>query len=1464
MDLSSLSVKRPVLAAVMSIIIVLFGAIGYKFLGVREYPSIDPPVITVRTNYTGANADVIQSQITEPLEKAINGIDGIRSISAASNQGSSVITVEFNLSADLESAANDVRDKVSQALRQLPQDIDSPPVVSKADANSDAILSMTLISDKRSLLEVSDYAENVIAQNLQTIQGVSSVQIWGQRRYSMRIRLEPKKLAAFGLTPLDIKTALDKENVDLPSGKISGDKTELTVNTIGRLSTVPEFEGMIVKQNNTDIVRLRDVATVELGAENEETILKESGVPMIGLGLIPQPGANYIDIADEFYKRFDKLKRELPKDYTINIALDNTRFIKKSIKEVEETLIVAIILVILIIYLFFRDWLIAFRPLIDIPVSLIGAFFVMYIMGYSINVLTLLAIVLATGLVVDDGIVVTENIFKKLEKGLNPEQAAIEGTREIYMAVISTSLTLAAVFMPVIFLEGFVGRLFREFGVVIAGAVLISAFVSLTLTPMLNAKMVRKNHSKRSKFYLWTEPFFVGLDNWFTGSVTNFLRRGKRWWAIAILIVSVISIVLTGGQLQDELSPLEDRNWLRLTYTGPEGSTFESTDALMDRVSKFISDSVAEKNVCLTVSAPGFAGSGAVNTGFVRLALTPSDERIRTQQQIADYINKFTNRFPEGKVFVIQEQSISSGGGPRGTSLPVQFVLQNNEFQKLREKVPQFMEEVSKSPVFQQFDVNLKFSKPELVVEIEREKARTLGVSISDIAQTIQLALSGQRFSYYIKGDKQYQVIGQVDRDNRNDPRDLSDLFVRNNKGEMIQLDNVTKITERSSPPQLYHYNRYQSATISAGLAPGKTIGDGIVEMKKIAAKILDDSFSTSLTGSSRDYEESSSNIVFALLLALALIYLLLAAQFESFIEPLIIMLTVPTAFAGAFFALWYFNQTLSIFSKIGLIMLIGLVTKNGILIIEFANQLKDKGLTTRKALIEASAARLRPILMTSLATILGALPIALALGAGAKSRMGMGIVIIGGLLLSMVLTLYVIPTIYLYMTILITRIKRARSRKRLVKTLGLIIAFGSICSLNAQDNLTVDDAIKIALEKNYAVLISKNNLEISKAQNNLGNAGMSPQVSLNGNMNLANVNSHQEFNTGVVQDRNGANSSNVGASANVSWTVFDGMKMFAVKKRLNQNEQLNSLQLKQQMELTVYNVILAYYDIVRINELLKAAIQNLKIYEERKKIAKTKLEVGSDSKVDLLLTQSDENKAKSDILQLEQQLIAAKVNLNNQLVREADVDFKTSDSIITNYNPTYDDLKKSTLSANSAISISKQNELIINQTIYEAKSANLPFVQLNGAYNFTRNQSQAGIVFLNRQLGLSAGVTASWLLYNGNKNNRLVKERQINLLNQKYYTEQTKKSVDAMVYINYQAYLTNKKILTLELQNMADSKEVLNISMERYKIGKSNLLETIETQKNLEDAQVRYINALYNLKKAETELLKNNGTLIK
>ena len=1009
MSISTTSIKRPVLAIVMNLMLLLFGFIGYTFLGIREYPSIDPTVVSVRTSYPGANSDIIESQITEPLEKVINSIDGVRNISSSSNQGSSNITIEFNLSKDIEEAANDVRDKVSQAARSLPKDIDGTPVVSKADDNDDPIIAMTIQSDKRNQLELSDYAENVIAERIQTIPGVSGVRIWGQKRYAMLLRIDPNKLAAYGLTSQDVVAALDKENVELPSGKITGANTELTVKTLGKLTNAEEFNNLIIKSDSTSVVKFQDIGYAELGPENEETILRESGKPMVAVVLQPQPGANYLDIAKEFYKRYDELKESLPADLKLNISMDNTVFIKRSVTEVAETILIALVLVILIIYLFFRDWAIAIRPLIDIPVSLAFTFFIMYICGFSINVLTLLAVVLATGLVVDDGIVVTENIFKKIEEGLSPFEAAIKGSNEIFFAVISISVTLAAVFLPVVFLEGFVGRLFREFGIVIGSAVLISAFVSLTLTPMLNAYLMKRTGTKKSKFYNMTEPYFVKLNDSYAANLNKFLDR--RWLAAPIILACVGLIVLFWNLLPKETAPYDDRSAVNVNVTTPEGSSFEYTDRFILKLTNMINDSIPEKRVMLTVTSPGYGG-GSTNSGFLRLGLSDPGDRDKTQQEVAAKITKMTKQFSDGKTTVTQQPTISVG---RRGGLPISYIIQAQNFEKLREKVPAFMDEVNKSPVFSMADVNLKFNKPEINLTIDREKAQALGLSVIDVAQALQLGLSGQRFSYFFMNGKQYQVIGQFDRGDRKDPLDLSSVYVRSSTGELIQLDNLITSREESSPPQLYRNNRFISATVSAGLAPGKSVGDGIDEMNRIRDKILDDTFSTDLSGESRDFQESSSNTMFAFGLALLLVYLILSAQFESFKDPVIIILTVPMAVAGAFLSLWLFGQSWNIFSQIGTIMLIGLVTKNGILIVEFANQLKENGKSVQDAIREASVSRLRPILMTSLAIAIGALPIAMALGAAAKSRMGMGIVIVGGTIFSLILTLFVIPAIYSY-----------------------------------------------------------------------------------------------------------------------------------------------------------------------------------------------------------------------------------------------------------------------------------------------------------------------------------------------------------------------------------------------------------------------------------------------------------------
>lgn len=1007
MNISELSLRRPVLAFVMNIILVLFGVIGFTSLGVRDYPAIDPPIISVSTSYSGANADIIESQITEPLEKAVNGIAGIRNITSSSSVGRSNINIEFNLGEDLEAAANDVRDKVSQTTRELPQDLTSPPVVSKADANSSPIITMTVQSSTRNALQLTEYANNVLVERLQTIPGVSGIQIWGEKRYAMRIWIDPAKLSAYNLTALDIQQALNRENVELPAGKIAGNATELTVRTFGRLYTEEDFNNVIVRSAPEGDIRLRDIGQATLGPENEESVLRESNIPMVGLALVPLPGANYVSISDEFYKRLEQIKHDIPEDLSLNIALDQTVFIKRSITEVQETLLLSFLLVVLIIYLFFRDVIIALRPLIDIPVSLLATFFIMYLCDFSINVLTMLGIVLATGLVVDDGIVVTENIYKKLEQGMNKYQAAKEGSREIFFAVISTSITLAVVFLPILFLQGFTGRLFTEFGVVVAGAVLISCFVSLTLTPVLSVKMTREKH-EHSWFYRVTEPFFEGMERMYERALGAFMK--VRWVAAPIIIACIGVTWLIGNSIQSELAPMEDRNQFRLSLTAPEGTAYDYMDDYVKGMVDFVMDSVPEYRTALSVTAPGFSGSGSVNSGFVRVTLSDPSERTRSQQQIVDAVNKNLKNFPQGRAFTIQEQTISVD---RRGGLPVQFVIQNNNFDKLKAVLPKFMEAANSNPAFQTVDIDLKFNKPELKVLINRLKASQLGVSVQDISQTLQLAYSNLRFGYFTKDGKQYQVMGQVNRSNRDDPTDLKSLYVRTGSGQLVSIDNLVSIEESTTPPTLYHFNRFKSATISAGLAPGKTVGDGIKAMEAIAKEQLDDTFMTSLSGTSRDFAESSGNTSFALILALVLIYLILAAQFESFIDPLTIMFTVPLAFCGAFVSLWLFEQTLNIFSQIGMIMLIGLVTKNGILIVEFANQKRAEGLTKIQAVVEASRMRLRPILMTSLAMALGSLPLAMSLGAASTSRQPLGIVIVGGIMFSLLLTLFVIPAVY-------------------------------------------------------------------------------------------------------------------------------------------------------------------------------------------------------------------------------------------------------------------------------------------------------------------------------------------------------------------------------------------------------------------------------------------------------------------
>lgn len=1006
MNLASLSINRPVLATVMSIVLVIFGIIGFNYLGVREFPSVDPPIITVTTNYPGANADIIESQITERLEESINEVQGIRTMTSVSSDGRSTITVEFELSSDMDAAANDVRDKVAAAVRNLPPDAD-PPIVAKSDADAETIFSLTVQSDTKSLLELTELGVNVFKERLQTVPGVSKINIWGEKRYSMKLMLEPMKMAALGVTPVDIRNALQVQNVELPSGRIDGEEVELTIRTFGRLTTEEEFDNLIVQEKEGKIIRLSDVGRAELRPQNERSLLRgNGGVPMIGIAITPQPGSNYIEIVDEIYKRVEQIKKELPEDVRLGVVLDATENIRKSISEVKETVLIAFGLVVLVIFIFLRNWRTTLIPVIAIPISLIATFFVMYTMGFSINILTLLAIVLATGLVVDDAIVVMENIYSKVEDGINPRQAAHEGSKEIIFAVISTTITLTAVFLPVIFLQGLTGRLFREFGIVVAGAVIISSFVSLTLTPMMSSRLLKKKKGT-SQFFIKSEAFFNGMISGYKNSLTRFMKR--PWVSLIWMGISIVLIFLVGRNIPSELAPMEDKSRLIVRATAPEGTSYEKMDAFQNQLIA-ITDTLAEKDNILAVTSPGFGASISANSSFVRVNLVPKNQRNRSQQELADYLSGVFKQYNFARIFVAQEQTI---GGNRFAALPVQFVLQAPTLDKLEEVLPEFLAKASQDPAFQVVDVDLKFNKPEIQVEINREKAMEMGINVRDIAESMQLTFSGQRYGYFIMNGKQYEVIGQASKYNRDDPEDLKLLHIRNKNGQLIPLDNLITLKEASSPPQLYRYNRYVSATISANPAEGKTIGEGIKAMEKIADELLDDSFSTALAGTSKEFAESGSSLIFAFGLALVLVYLVLAAQFESFADPFIIMLTVPLALAGALMSLHFFGHTLNIFSEIGIIVLVGLVTKNGILIVEFANQRKENGLSSIDAVIDASTQRFRPILMTSLATILGALPIALALGDAATSRIPMGVAIIGGLTFSLVLTLYVIPGLY-------------------------------------------------------------------------------------------------------------------------------------------------------------------------------------------------------------------------------------------------------------------------------------------------------------------------------------------------------------------------------------------------------------------------------------------------------------------
>jgi multidrug efflux pump len=1009
MSLSSLSIRRPVFATVMSFTIVMLGILSFNTLGVREFPAIDPPVITILTIYRGASAKIIESQITEPIEAVVNAVAGIDTLTSTSREGASQIRIQFGLDVDIEAAANDVRDQLGRASRNLPTDAD-PPVVLKSDADSSSFFAVVVSSNSRNLMDLTAYAESM-RERLQTVPGVSRIRLAGERTYSMRLWMNPIQLAAYGLTPLDIRRVLQRENVELPSGRIEGSSVELSVRTLSRLSTPEEFNSIVVKRDGDRIVRFSDVGYAEIAPQNLRTSLKYGLEPMIGLYVSPQPGANQVEIADKLNERLEWMLRDKPEDIQFQLAYDNTNFVRQAISEVKETVVVAFILVVLVIFFFLRDWRSTLIPILAIPVSIIGAFLIINAVGFSINVLTLLGVVLAIGLVVDDAIVVLENIYSKIEQGLSPIDAGIEGSREIFMAVVATTIALVVVFMPIIFIGGLTGKLFREFGVVIAGAVLVSSFVALTLTPMLCVRLLKPN-AKHSWFYNVTEPFFTGLNKGFEISVRPFLKYPGL--ALIILVAAFATIYFALKNIPSELSPLEDRGQLTIRSTGPEGASYDYMVNYMDDVSAILYEKVgASINVTMTqVPSGGYGGTGAANNGRVRIFLTDDAERPLSQKEIAAIIQPELRKLSGARSSISQSPTIGSGRSSAG--LAAEIVLQASTIEEISDVLDLFLAAAEKRPEFDFVREDLKFNQPQLSVSIDRDKAQNLGITAEDIASTLQASLSGQRFGYFIFDGKQYSVIGQLEREDRAKTSDLKSIFVPAQNGEVIPLSNLITVEETSGPPQLYRFNRYAAATISGNIAPGYTLGQGVEAMQQVAAEVLDERFTTELTGNSREFAQSSSSLGFIFALALALVYLVLSAQFESFRHPFTIMLSVPLALAGAFLALILFDQTINLFSQIGLIMLIGLVTKNGILLVEFANQRRAAGQDTKSAMAQAVASRFRPILMTSVSTMLGTLPLAMATGAGAESRASLGIAVVGGLITGTALTLYVIPALYL------------------------------------------------------------------------------------------------------------------------------------------------------------------------------------------------------------------------------------------------------------------------------------------------------------------------------------------------------------------------------------------------------------------------------------------------------------------
>jgi multidrug efflux pump len=1005
MKLSEISIQRPVFATVMSLAIILFGVIAFTRLPVREYPDIDPPIVSVTTFYRGASPNVVETEITDILEEQFATLEAVKTITSSSREQGSVITIEFELSRDVEQAANDVRDRVARVRGTLPREADDP-IVEKVDVNAQPIFWIALSSDRHNGLELTEAGDLILKERLQRLPGVGSVFIGGERKYAMRVWLNAEQMASHGVTAQDVERAIQGANAEIPGGRVEGAQREFAVRTQGELVKPEEFAAIVVAQKGNDVVRLGDIADVQVGPADERTVARWNGQQAVGLGIVKQKKASTLEVAATVRKAMPELQKLLPQGMKLDVAYDSSTFIQDSIDEVSHTILIAMCLVVLVILLFLKSFRATFIPAVAIPVSIIGALAVAFFLGFTINILTLLALVLAIGLVVDDAIVVLENVYRHMEMGKPRKQAALDGANEIGFAILATTFSLVAVFIPVAFLQGTTGRLFNEFGLTVAVAVLISGFVALSLTPMLTSRMLKPLHGGGTSWASRSfDAFFKGLDEFYDRLLRGAMRRRGRVVAIAAVLVAVS--FATFFFMKRELVPTEDRGVGFGIVLAPEGSTLEYTDRYMKQIESILLP-LPERRGLFTAIGLGFGGPGRVTNGFMFLSLKPQNERHRSQQEIVQSLFPQLMGIPGVLAFVINPPSL----GGSFSSSPVEYVLQAQDYATLGQAVGAMMANAQKLGYLVNLDTDLRLNTPQLNITIDRDRAAQLGVSVEDIGSTLETFLGGKVVSNFKRGTKQYDVIAQLRPTARSTPDAIEGIYVRGNGG-LVQLASVVKIEETVAPKELNHFNRQRSATLTANLAPGVSLGKALDDLDHITATSLPAGVKHEYSGQSKEFKESSGSLYLLFLLAVVFIYLVLSAQFESFIHPLTILISVPLAVVGALISLFAFGQSMNIYSQIGLIMLIGLVTKNSILIVEYANQLRGRGLALDQAVVEAAKIRLRPILMTSFATIFGVLPIAIGLGAGAESRRPLGIAVVGGLLFSTLLTLILVPVVY-------------------------------------------------------------------------------------------------------------------------------------------------------------------------------------------------------------------------------------------------------------------------------------------------------------------------------------------------------------------------------------------------------------------------------------------------------------------